>query len=286
MPDLHGDANLRSGRTWRGKSWRARVEELKGKIGWVTGAGSGIGEAAALALARVGMRVVLTGRRSAPLQRVAERVRAEGGTAEVAAADLSKSSRVEAIAARIREAHGRLDVLVNNAGTNIPERSWRELRPEGIDTLIAANLTSALYVVRAVLPMMRAQQDGVLIHTASWAGRFVGPVSGPAYIAAKHGMVAMSHSINLEECTNGIRSCVICPGEVATPIMAFRSPPEPPEALARMIQPEDMGRLVAFVAKQPRHVCINEVLISPTHNRGYIGAMKARQATSAAARAS
>jgi NADP-dependent 3-hydroxy acid dehydrogenase YdfG len=262
------------------------VVELEGKIGWVTGAGSGIGEAAALALAHEGMRLVLTGRREEPLQRVAERVRAAGGTAEVEPADLTKSSRVEAIAAQIRNAHGRLDVLVNNAGTNIPERAWRALRPEGIDALIATNLTSAFYVVRAVLPMMRAQQDGLLIHTASWAGRFVGPVSGPAYVAAKHGMVAMSHSINLEECTNGIRSCVICPGEVATPIMAFRSPPESPQALARMLQPEDMGRLVAFIAKQPRHVCINEILISPTHNRGYIGAMQARAANIAAARAS
>jgi len=82
---------------------------------------------------------------------------------------------------------------------------------------------------------------------------------------------------------DGIRSCVICPGEVATPIMANRPIPETPETLARMIQPEDMGNLIAFIAKQPKHVCINEVLVSPTHNRGYIGAMKAREAALAAA---
>jgi len=125
---------------------------------------------------------------------------------------------------------------------------------------------------------MRAQKDGLMIHTASWAGRFIGPVSGPAYMAAKHGVVAMSHSLNLEECANGIRSCVVCPGEVATPILAKRSPPEPPEAMAKMLQPDDMGNLIAFVAKQPPHVCINEVVVSPTHNRGYLRTMAGRRA--------
>jgi NADP-dependent 3-hydroxy acid dehydrogenase YdfG len=133
-------------------------------------------------------------------------------------------------------------------------------------------------VAQAALPIMRAQRDGVLIHTSSWAGRWIGPVSGPAYTAAKHGMVAMSHTINLEECLNGIRSSVLCPNEVATPIMANRPVPEKPETLARMLQPQDMGELIVFIARQPPHVCINEVMISPTHNRGYIGQMQARQA--------
>jgi NADP-dependent 3-hydroxy acid dehydrogenase YdfG len=254
------------------------LEDLKGKIAWVTGAGSGIGEAAAVALAAEGMTLILTGRREEPLNSVAKRVMAMGGKAIVQVADLTKAPCVRKVVDGIDSTHGRLDVLVNNAGTNIPDRSWQKLKPEGIDALIQGNLTSAFYVVQAVLPIMRAQLGGLMIHTASWAGRFIGPVAGPAYIAAKHGMVAMSHSINLEECSNGIRSSVICPGEVATPIMALRSPPEPPATLARMVQPEDMGNLVAFIAKQPRHVCINEVLISPSHNRGYLGVMKARQA--------
>jgi NAD(P)-dependent dehydrogenase (short-subunit alcohol dehydrogenase family) len=148
----------------------------------------------------------------------------------------------------------------------------------GAEAVIAGNLTSAFYVVQAALLIMRDQKDGVFIHTSSWAGRFIGPVSGPAYTAAKHGMVAMSHTLNLEEGMNGIRSCVICPGEVATPLLLNRPVPETPETMGRMIQPEDMGALIAFIARQPAHVCINEVLISPTHNRGYIGAMKARAA--------
>ena len=114
--------------------------------------------------------------------------------------------------------------------------------------MIQGNLTSAFYVVQAALPIMRAQGGGLFIHTASWAGRFIGPVSGPAYTAAKHGMVAMSHTINLEEGRNGIRSSVVCPGEVATPILVNRPIPETPETMARMIQSEDMGNLVAFIA--------------------------------------
>lgn len=262
------------------------MADLRGRVAWVTGAGSGIGEAGAVALAALGATVVLTGRRKRALEAVAERINASGGgVATVQAGDLTKAAAVGKIAEAIRAEHGRLDIVVNNAGVNIPDRAWSRLAPEGIDTVIAGNLTSAFYVVQAALPIMRAQKDGgVFIHTASWAGRWIGPVSGPAYTAAKHGMVAMSHTINLEECGNGIRSCVLCPGEVATPILLNRPIPETPETMARMIQPQDMGELIAFVARQPAHVCINEVLISPTHNRGYVSTMQARAAAAAAAK--
>lgn len=257
--------------------------DIKGKIAWVTGAGTGIGEAGAITLARQGAVVVLTGRRREPLDKVAAAITARGGTAHVKAADLTNASEVAKVADWIEATFGRLDILVNNAGLNIPDRSWARLSPEGIDKIIHGNLSSAFYVVQAVLPLMRRQGGGLFIHTASWAGRFVGPVPGPAYIAAKHGMVAMSHSLNLEECGHGIRSTVLCPGEVATPIMTERPIPETTESLARMVQPEDMGELIAFVAQQPPHVVINEVVVSPTYNRGYISQMKARQAQAEAA---
>ena len=96
---------------------------------------------------------------------------------------------------------------------------------------------------------MRPQKDGLLIHTASWAGRFVGIVPGPAYVAAKHGVVAMSYSINMEEFQHGIRSTVLCPNEVATPILDLRPTPVSPEERARMIQPEHMADLIVYVAK-------------------------------------
>ena len=251
------------------------MPQLKGKVAWITGAGSGIGEAAALAIAGEGATVVLTGRRRDPLEKVAGRIRDAGGTAHVQPGDLMDARTVERIAAFIKETLGRLDILVNNAGLNILERDWKRLTPAGVDELIKGNLSSAFYVVTAALPMMRAQKDGVLIHTASRAGRWVHPMSGPGYTAAKHGVVAMSHSINMEECVNGIRSCVVCPGEVATPILDKRPVPVSAEERARMVQPEDCGDLIRYVACLPRHVCIDEVVISPTWNRGYVAALSA-----------
>jgi NAD(P)-dependent dehydrogenase (short-subunit alcohol dehydrogenase family) len=250
------------------------VTNGSGQVAWVTGAGTGIGEAGALALARDGMTVVLTGRRKEPLEDVAQRIAASGGKAHVETADVADAASVKRAADAIA-AFGRLDVLVNNAGLNVPERRWKNLQPEAIQKIIGANLTGAFLVVQAALPLMR-KTGGVMIHTSSWAGRFIGPISGPAYMAAKHGVVAMSHSINLEEGRNGIRSSVLCPGEVATPILRHRSPPEKPEDIARMLKSEDMGELIAFIARQPPHVCVNEVVISPTHNRGYLKLMEGR----------
>jgi NADP-dependent 3-hydroxy acid dehydrogenase YdfG len=250
------------------------MARLRGKVAWVTGAGSGIGEAAAVMLAEDGAAVVLTGRRLAPLEAVAARIEAAGGTAEVQPADLMDPAAVKAVGAFIAQRFGRLDILVNNAGLNITPRRWGVLTTEGVDELVRGNLSSAMYCVTVALPFMRAQKDGVLIHTASMAGRSVSPLSGPGYTAAKHGVVAMSHSINMEECVNGIRSCVVCPGEVATPILDKRPNPLSAEDKGRMVQSEDVGDLIRYVACLPPHVTINEVWITPTHNRSYVAALE------------
>ena len=228
------------------------MAELQGKTAWVTGAGTGIGEAGALALARAGAAVVLTGRREEPLRRVAAAIEAAGGRTLVEPGDMTDPAQIDRIVAAIRE------------------RRWAELNPARIDTVVDGNLSSAFYVSAAVLPLMRAQKDGVLIHTASWAGRYISPMSGPAYTAAKHAVVAMSHTINIEEFDNGIRSSVICPGEVATPILDNRPVPVSAEDRARMLQAEDLGDVILFVATRPKRVCINEVLIGPAWNRSYL----------------
>jgi NAD(P)-dependent dehydrogenase (short-subunit alcohol dehydrogenase family) len=245
------------------------VADLNGKVAWVTGAGSGIGEAAAFALAGEGAVVALTGRRRDPLQSVADRIAKAGGKALVAPGDLGKPETASRIAAVIARECGRLDILVSNAGMNILERSWEKLTPDSIKAMLDANLGSAFYCSAAALEIMRPQKDGLLIHTASWAGRFAGIGPGPAYVAAKHGVVAMSHTINMEEFQHGIRSTVLCPAEVATPILDLRPTPVPPQERARMIQPEHMADLILYVAKLPATICMNEVVISPTWNRGY-----------------
>jgi NADP-dependent 3-hydroxy acid dehydrogenase YdfG len=247
---------------------------LNGQVAWVTGAGSGIGEAAALALAAQGATVVLTGRTKAKLDAVAAAIKAKGGAVHVKPADMAKAAAVEKVAAWIGEKLGRLDILVNNAGLNITERAWSRLKPEGVRELVDGNLLSAFHGAMAALPLMRAGKGGVMIHTASMAGRFVSPLSGAGYTAAKHAVVAMSHSLNMEECANGIRSCVVCPGEVRTPILDKRPNKLSEKELAEMVQPEDCGRLIAFIAAMPAHVCINEVLITPTRNRSYLAQLE------------
>jgi NADP-dependent 3-hydroxy acid dehydrogenase YdfG len=247
---------------------------LTGKVAWVTGAGSGIGQAAAIALAKEGATVVLTGRRKEPLEETAAAIKKAGGKAVVKAADLMKAAAVGRVAKDIDQKFGRCDILVNNAGLNIPDRTWHELTAEGAEMVIDGNLSSAFYCSSAVLPMMRKRKDGVLIHTSSMAGRNPSTLSGAAYSAAKHGVVAMSHTINMEECVNGIRSCVVCPGEVATPILDKRPIPITKEERARMAQSEDVGDLIRYVACLPPHIVINEVMINPTWNRGYVGALQ------------
>jgi NADP-dependent 3-hydroxy acid dehydrogenase YdfG len=247
------------------------MPKLDGKIAWITGAGTGIGEAASLALAEEGATVILTGRRKEPLEALAKRI---GGKAVVDAADLTKASAVDAVVARVVAKFSRLDILVNNAGVNILERSWKRISADGIDALMQGNLSSAFYCARAVLPVMRAQGGGQLIHTASMAGRNISAVAGPGYIAAKHAVVAMSHSINMEECINGIRSTAVLPGEVNTPILKNRPNPLSDEDLAKMLQPEHCGDLIRYVACLPASVTVNEVWITPTWNRSYVAQLQ------------
>lgn len=243
---------------------------LEGKTAWITGAGSGIGEATAIAMAKEGATVALTGRRREPLEAVAEKIVKAGGKALIEPGDVMDRAMAPAVVANIIKATNRLDILVNNAGLNVTARSFAVLKPEDLDYVLQANLNGAYYCTLAVLPQMRKQQDGLLIHTASWAGKYITPLSGTAYTASKHAVVAMSHSLNMEEFKNGIRSSVICPNEISTPILESRPVKVTAEERARMLQSEDMANLYVYIAKQPPHVCLNEVTIAPTWNRFYL----------------
>jgi NADP-dependent 3-hydroxy acid dehydrogenase YdfG len=174
-------------------------------------------------------------------------------------------------AAKLLEKHGRCDILVNSAGLNIPKRYYKDLTPEGWDTVIGINLNGALYCMAAVLPAMRAQRGGLVINVSSWLGRWIGYLGGAAYGASKHAMAAITHHLNIEEGMHGIRGCVIYPGEVATPILKSRPVPPSQEDIDRMLKAEDLGRTIAFVATMPAHVCLNEIVITPTWNRLLLG---------------
>ncbi|WOH81970.1 SDR family oxidoreductase [Bradyrhizobium sp. BEA-2-5] len=240
------------------------------RVAWVTGGGSGIGEAGAEALAADGWTVVVSGRRKEELDRVVANITKKGGKAEAIPLDVSNKTDVNKAAEAIVGRHGRIDLLVNNAGINLPKRSWKDMELEGWDKLVQVNLNGVLYCMRAVLPTMRKQQDGAIINVSSWAGRHVSKMPGPAYTTTKHAVLALTHSFNMDECVNGLRACCLMPGEVATPILKLRPVVPSEEEQAKMLQPEDLGRTIAFIASMPPRVCINELLISPTHNRGFI----------------
>lgn len=246
------------------------LESLKDKVCWITGAGTGIGQAAAVGLAREGAQVVLSGRRMTVLEKTAELAGQTGSKASIEILDVSDPKSVDAVADRIAKKYGRLDILVNNAGTNVAERHWAKVTPEKWKEVIDVDLNGAFYCVRAVLPVMRAQKDGLIINVSSWAGRFYSHLTGPAYSAAKFGLMAMNASINMEECINGIRACAMCPGEVWTPIMDRRPDQLSDEVKAKMLRSEDVGETIVFVARLPKTVCINELIISPTWNRLYV----------------
>ncbi len=250
---------------------RRALRSLDGKVAWITGAGTGIGQAAAASLASAGMEVVLSGRRKEKLEDTAELVRAEGAEPVIEELDVSDADSSAAVVGRIKERFGRLDTAVLSAGVNIKNRTWSDVDIEGWDSVVDIDLNGAFYCCNAVLPIMRAQKSGLIINVASWAGVHVSKLTGPAYNAAKHGMVAMSESINMEECGNGIRACALCPGEVATPILDNRPVAVTDAQKAAMLQAEDLGEAVLFLAQLNERVCVNQLVISPTANRLYMG---------------
>jgi len=247
------------------------VSALKGKIAWVTGGGSGIGQAAAVELAKSGARVVVSGRRTEALADTRRLIEQAGGQADAEAVDVTDRDAVERAAKAILSRHGEVDILVCCAGVNIPKRFLKDLVASEWDRVVAGNLDSALYCALAVLPSMRTRRDGVMIIIGSFFARYQGYVGGAAYNAAKQALNGLTHQINIEEGMHGIRACVIHPGETVTPMQRARPKPPSPEDQARMLRMEDLGRVVRFVAESPAHVCMNEIVVTPTWNRLILG---------------
>lgn len=240
------------------------------RVAWVTGGGTGIGLAGAHALARDGWTVVVSGRRYDVIADACVGIVSDGGAAEPLVLDVADGAATARAAADLVARHGGIDLLVNAAGINVPRRSWADCTAEDWDRVIDVNLKGVVHTMRAVLPSMRARGRGTVINVASWAARFVSAMPGAAYTASKSAVATLTHEFNVEEFRHGLRACCLLPAEVATPIMAQRPVPPSPEDLARMLQPEDLGRTVAFVADMPPHVCINEILVSPTWNRTFL----------------
>lgn len=252
-------------------------------VAWVVGGGSGIGAATATALAHSGYTVVVSGRRQSELDDVvASQNDSSGGQIVAAPADVSEQSgdrSLSAVHERISAQYGPVTVLVYSAGTNVSNRYWGDTDPADFSRVLDVNLAGAMRAIHAVLPGMRAVQDGLVILVSSWAAWRFGPTAGAAYSASKIGLGALAETVNVQERDHAIRATHLCPGEVRTEILKTR-PVVPTDAeQALMLSPEDIGDAVRYLASLPPRVCVNELVITPTSNSSYSAAHHATRAT-------
>jgi NADP-dependent 3-hydroxy acid dehydrogenase YdfG len=239
------------------------TSRLQGQTALVTGGGSGIGLATARALLDEGMRVAISGRDETKLRRAVESLKA-GERLYYQAVDVGDADQVHALVQRVVGRFGKIDMLVNNAGMNMKERTVRELTPDSWRKQIATNLDGAFYCIHAVLPAMLERRDGHIINICSVAGLRPSPLSGAAYSASKFGMHSLGMTLAEEVRDSGIRVSNIYPGEVDTPILEQRPTPLSTEHRQKILQPEDVAAAVRFVATMPPHVSIPELIVKPT----------------------
>jgi NADP-dependent 3-hydroxy acid dehydrogenase YdfG len=233
----------------------------------VTGAGSGVGRAVTLRLAKQGWRVAILGRRTEALLETIKLAGSDGSRVTAYACDIANASAVAETGTRILAQLDSVDVLVNSAGTNVPQRSLEVLTLENYAAMIDTNLNGAYYCVQAFLPQMRARKSGTIINIVSDAGIQASPKAGSAYVMSKFGMAGLTQSINAEERSRGIRACSIFPGEIDTPLLDKRPQPPDVQARARMLQPEDVADCTLFCINLPEHVLVEEMLVRPTRLR-------------------
>ncbi len=230
----------------------------------VTGAGSGIGQAIAATLAGMGMRVALVGRDREKLERARAGFSRGGDAAVVCPCDVADRSAVQAMVEQVLGLFGGIDVLVSNAGLNVKNRSLEALDPADWDRMIAANLTGSFNLAHYVLPSMRKRRSGLIVQICSVSGLRASPLGGAGYSASKFGQSALGICLGREEGTKGIRSSVIYPGEVDTPILAQRPVPVPAERRDVILKPEDVALAVKFLVELPPRAHVPELVIKPT----------------------
>jgi NAD(P)-dependent dehydrogenase (short-subunit alcohol dehydrogenase family) len=234
----------------------------KTDVAVVTGAGSGVGRAVAIELAKRGFQLALLGRRIDPLNETISLANATGKALAISC-DISHEGDVASMAKRVRDELGAPSVLVNSAGTNIARRALADLSIEDYRHVIDVNLTGAFLVTHAFLPDMRSAGRGTIVHVISDAGLKTNRISGAAYIASKFGLVGLTGTINDEERRNGIRACAVCPGEINTPLLDRRPVPPPPEARQKMLQAEDVAACVMLAIDLPDRATVEQILVRP-----------------------
>ena len=235
------------------------------KVVAITGASSGIGEATAVLLAKLGAKVVLGARRSGRLEAIAARIADAGGEAAFAVTDVKRREDVSNLVALALERHGKLDVLINNAGI-APTSLLDDLRVADWDEMIDVNIKGVLYGIAAALPVFRKQGFGHVINIASTAGLITKPTMS-VYSGTKFAVRAISEGLR-QEAGNKLRVTVVSPGFVHTNLADSMTNPEVKaqivDAMDKMaISPDAIARAVAFAIDQPADVDVGEIIVRP-----------------------
>ncbi len=233
------------------------------KTAVITGAGSGVGRATAVALAGAGWNVAILGRRENALLETAGIAGEHGGKVLVCPCDIGDEAAVAAMGKRVLAEFGEVEVLVNAAGTNAPKRALEVLSSADFHDMMNTNLNGAYYCVQAFLPGMRARGSGTIVNVISDAGKAASPKAGPAYVMSKFGLAGLTQSINAEERGRGVRAIGIFPGDIDTPLLKKRPVVPDADALAKMMRPEDVADCIVFSINMPPHVIIEEMIVRP-----------------------
>jgi NAD(P)-dependent dehydrogenase (short-subunit alcohol dehydrogenase family) len=233
------------------------------KTAVITGAGSGVGRATAIALAAQGWNVAILGRRENALLETAGIAGEHGGKVLVCPCDIGDEAAVAAMGKRVLAEFGEVEVLVNAAGTNAPKRALEVLSSADFHDMMNANLNGAFYCVQAFLPGMRARGSGTIVNVISDAGKAASPKAGPAYVMSKFGLSGLTQSINAEERGRGVRAIGIFPGDIDTPLLKKRPVVPDADALAKMMRAEDVADCIVFSINMPAHVIIEEMIVRP-----------------------
>jgi NADP-dependent 3-hydroxy acid dehydrogenase YdfG len=235
---------------------------LAGKSVVVTGGGSGVGLAAARGFLAAGASVTIAGRDAGKLAAAATDLNA-GDKLLCVPTDVTDAAQCRALIDAATRQFGKVDVLVNNAGMNLKERTMRELTPESWDRMMRANLDGVFYCTHAVLPQMLERKDGMIVNVVSVAGKRANPLGGAAYVAAKFGMGGLGLVLANEEKDSGLRVTNVYPGEIDTPILTQRPTPVSDSHRASILKPEDVADAILYVSNLPPSVHVPELVIKP-----------------------
>lgn len=230
---------------------------VEGKTAVITGASHGLGQAVAVKLAALGAHSALLARRPDPLNQVAQSIRASGGKASTYACDVSDSDQVRATAAKIQDAFGKVDILINNAGIPAP-RAFIETDIADWDAVIGVNLSGVFYLTRALWDCLISAESAYVINISGTAGLRGG--GSPAYGSSKFGLTGLNYAIAQAGKDHNIRSTILYPGGMDT---GWRGAPIGELPPSQTMDPDVVANMIASLVTSPPEFVVNQAVLNP-----------------------